>query len=147
MDKTFEHFGNIIQYYPDQCLRYQFNGNPLLYHNQDDISRKILKVSGKKQQAKMNFDNIKHCEKCGNERTFEMQLMPQLLSYLSLNSNASSSNKGEELNLQLKGQNFLDQFDLGLEFGTVLVFSCKNDCNLKDGHAFAKELAYPQHQL
>ncbi|KAK0161383.1 hypothetical protein PV327_009859 [Microctonus hyperodae] len=61
--------------------------------------------------SKNEPNNIPNCEKCNGERQFEFQIMPQLLNYLNLPANVKS-----------------------LDWGTLLVFTCKNSCNIESGY-------------
>uniref|UniRef100_A0AAV2KTZ9 Programmed cell death protein 2 C-terminal domain-containing protein n=1 Tax=Knipowitschia caucasica TaxID=637954 RepID=A0AAV2KTZ9_KNICA len=64
---------------------------------------------------------IRTCTSCGGPRTFEMQLMPALVSLL----------QGEGSEIQL-------------EFGTVLVYTCLNSCWTSDAKRFAEEFCFVQ---
>lgn len=67
-DKPFHKFYKKIQLSPDQCIRYDLKGTPLL-------SDQTIKIP--------------QCEKCDKARQFEMQLMPALISILNLEGSAS----------------------------------------------------------
>ena len=62
--KFFKNFTRAVSENPDQILRYEWNGIPLLY-------------------SEPNFFPIKNCDNCGSERVFEFQLMPFMHSLLS----------------------------------------------------------------
>ena len=51
-------------------------------------------------------EQIDPCILCGKERTFEFQIMPQLLNYLNINNSVMDS----------------------IDWGTLVIFSCKLDC-------------------
>ena len=60
-DKEFYKFYKRLRQHPEQCIRYDINGTPLLKTTEEQIS---------------------NCENCQGERVFEFQLMPALLSVL-----------------------------------------------------------------
>ncbi|KAL5288876.1 PDCD2 family protein [Megaselia abdita] len=87
-DKTFKKFKKRIQRSPEQVLRYERNGKPLwITENTEEIK-------------------IPYCDNCGFERTFEFQIMPQLLNHLK---------------------------DDKLDWGVLAVYTCKNDCSVLEG--------------
>ncbi|RUS68667.1 hypothetical protein EGW08_023571 [Elysia chlorotica] len=85
-DRKFHKFLKRLQRCPQQCVRYNRGGDPLLVDELEDIAR---------------------CPACGGERVFELQLLPALLPWLQVD--------GTEHNVEI-------------DFGTVLVFTCKNNC-------------------
>ena len=88
-NQTNYNFYKRISRFPSQIIRYDWSGEPLKFN--DYCFSKILNK----------------CQSCGSARTFELQLMPALVSVLS----------------QLRTDpNF------SLDFGTVLVYSCSNNC-------------------
>ncbi|CAG8586430.1 4546_t:CDS:2 [Ambispora leptoticha] len=101
VDKAFRKFSERVAEWPDQCVRYEFGGQPLLY-NQNYLTR------------------IPPCKNCGKDRVFEFQLMPNILYALSTSHYAK---------VQGDDHNNIYQFDLGMEWGTVMIFTCMNDCN------------------
>ena len=67
-DKSFYKFYKKIQLSPEQCIRYNLGGSPLL--------------------SDPSF-TIPQCEKCRKPRQFEMQIMPPLISILQLKGSAT----------------------------------------------------------
>jgi pre-rRNA-processing protein TSR4 len=80
MDAAFQRFADRIGKNPEQCIRYEFGGTPLLYSKDDKVGR--LVAGGTRQ--------IPRCGNCGAGRTFEVQLMPHAITEL----------EAEELGLQ-----------------------------------------------
>lgn len=98
-DKTFRKFKKRTQRSPDQVLRYhrKEKAEPLWITDKVDFT-------------------IKDCENCGFERTFEFQIMPQLLNHLN---------------------------DDKLDWGVLAVYTCKNDCSVVGG-GYSKEFLVKQ---
>jgi len=100
-DKTFAKFRTRMKDYPSQVMRYDFGGKPLYVssHNQPQ--------------------NIPPCMKCGGPREFELQVMPQLLVHMNVDSTGAS-----------------------IDWGTLMVYSCKESCD--QDKAYVEEKIYRQ---
>ncbi|KAI9493103.1 programmed cell death protein 2 [Zychaea mexicana] len=110
VDKQFKKFAERVQLQPSQCVRYQWGGTPLLYHQ----------LQGQQQQQLGG-----RCSQCGNPRIFELQLMPNILSLLPTSEYASAD-------LPDDAKKGVNSWDIGMEFGTILVFVCGKDCHPVD---------------
>ncbi|XP_013384996.1 programmed cell death protein 2-like [Lingula anatina] len=88
-DVIFEKFKKRISLCPQQCIRYQWAGEPLYI-----------------SQALGSSWKCPPCQSCGSPRVFELQLLPTLVNVLRIGTNKETS----------------------VEFGTVLVFTCKKAC-------------------
>ena len=108
VDKQFRKFMERVECEPSQCVRYEWAGVPLLYHQ---LQQPLSSLAGR-------------CSHCGSPRVFEMQLMPNVLSILPIAEYASSNTSSTE--------NTLKAWDIGMEFGTVMVFVCEKDCHPGD---------------
>lgn len=146
-DSAFERFTKLVSQNPAQVIRYQHGGTPLLYTLHDKTSKMLLGSSyGSTEDIDSEDDeddeegtvsneyttaSLPKCPFCGGRRVFEMQLMPALLSELSLFNHIPKQPKSSTSNSQprLMGKRLLDSVDLGMEFGTILVFVCENDCH------------------
>ncbi|KAM9854200.1 programmed cell death protein 2-like [Aulostomus maculatus] len=106
-DAVFSRFMKKISLCPQQILRYCRGGEPLF------IS---LPPSNLAQQVQL-------CSACGGARTFELQLMPALVSLLR-----GVGGSGEA----------------GLEFGTVLVYTCSSSCWTEAWTSAVDEFCYVQ---
>lgn len=143
-NKTFKAFQRTVELDPAQCIRYCVKGNPLFYDV--DVVYHSLSSGGA---------GPPHCPYCKGSRMFEMQLMPAILSFLpteeharnvlrletqesaqALNptsisdimSNCTIGSGVNELNgLKEKGRR-LEWMSLGMDFGTVLIYTCESDC-------------------
>ncbi|KAF2760833.1 hypothetical protein EJ05DRAFT_435196 [Pseudovirgaria hyperparasitica] len=103
IDKTFQKFADRLSQNPEQVLRYEFKGQPLLYSKLDAVGKAL--GDGRSGNAGMT-----RCGNCGAERVFEVQLTPHAIMEL----------EAEEEGLE------------GMEWGTVIVGVCRLDCQPGD---------------
>ncbi|KAM0710396.1 hypothetical protein Q7P35_002758 [Cladosporium inversicolor] len=68
MDTTFQRFADRLAQNPEQVLRYDFGGQPLLYSKKDAVGSA--------------WPRVPRCGKCGSERVFELQLTPHAIAEL-----------------------------------------------------------------
>ncbi|RIA89022.1 programmed cell death protein 2 [Glomus cerebriforme] len=101
VDKAFLKFQKRIEPYPEQILRY----NRLEYESEKNP--KPLWVS---DIDKPTAQDINPCPYCGQERTFEFQILSTLLNYLEVDHLQQGS----------------------LDWGTLLVYSCKYNCHVEN---------------
>ncbi|XP_010781408.1 programmed cell death protein 2-like [Notothenia coriiceps] len=109
-DAVFSRFMKKISLCPQQILRYSRRGTPLFI-----------------SQPPENMQ-VPRCGSCGGERTFEMQLMPALVSLLR-----GRKRRREE-----------EEEEVEVEFGTVLVFTCNNSCWTEDSGSTVEEVCFVQ---
>ncbi|KAL9609587.1 MAG: hypothetical protein Q9167_005660 [Letrouitia subvulpina] len=105
-DSTFLRFASRLAQNPEQVLRYEFVGQPLLYSKSDAVGR-LLAPSA---PAAGGGSRMPKCENCGSKRVFEMQLTPQAITEL----------EAEDLKIED-----------GMEWGTLIVGVCEMDCGEK----------------
>ena len=102
-DRIFHKFQKRIRTCKEQCLRYKWNGEPLL------LSEKVVPIT--------SLEHVPACLNCGSERVFEMQLMPALVSFLAQaderKPHQGASSCGEEARI---------------DFGTVFIYTCERSC-------------------
>ncbi|CAJ0578323.1 unnamed protein product, partial [Mesorhabditis spiculigera] len=91
-DVAFLKFSRLVELNPDQILRYVRGGEPL------PATLKAPPLS-----------SPPNCEICGGARSFEMQLMPNLLSILELDSIGKS-----------------------VDWASIYIYTCANSCNIPD---------------
>jgi pre-rRNA-processing protein TSR4 len=115
VDKTFQKFSDRIAQNPEQVLRYEFKGQPLLYSGHDDVATRFIVPHGKAGAAR----GIPRCDSCGAQRVFELQLVPGLI-------------------YQLEKDEAID-FDDGMEWGTIIVATCANNCGEAGAISFKEE--------
>ncbi|KAL8330022.1 hypothetical protein RB597_005364 [Gaeumannomyces tritici] len=109
MDTDFQKFADRVGQNPDQVIRYEYAGAPLLYSRGDDVGRALGAADdeedgGRKIKA---AGGMPPCANCGAARVFEVQLTPQAIA-----------------DLEAGGEDGLD----GMDWGTVIVGVCSRDC-------------------
>lgn len=117
IDATFQKFADRLAQNPDQCIRYEFGGQPLLYSKTDAVGKKLHDVvssgvgggGGGTALSKV----LPRCGRCGSGRVFEVQLTPQAIVELE---EGDAGDEGAGLNLE------------GMDWGTVIVGVCERDC-------------------
>lgn len=112
IDKTFQKFADRLAQNPEQVIRYEFKGQPLLYSKHDDVGKLLgssRKDTAKITTASVNGNWIPRCGNCGAGRVFEVQLTPHAIMELE------------------KEETSID----GMEWGTIIVGICERDCQQK----------------
>ncbi|PMD42588.1 hypothetical protein L207DRAFT_457010 [Hyaloscypha variabilis F] len=112
IDKTFQKFADRLAQNPEQVIRYEFKGLPLLYSKHDEVGKLLAnwgKDNSKVTTASVNGSRIPRCGNCGAGRVFEVQLTPHAILEL----------EREETSID------------GMEWGTILVGVCERDCQQK----------------
>ena len=102
-DKTIDAFQKRIHHYPRQCIR--ISREPLLFNASDSITKHEM------------------CQECRNGMSFEFQLMPAILSLLPV--------EGDEYIGHLKARSSHPLVANGMEWATVLFFTCSQCSNYK----------------
>ena len=118
LDETFQKFADRIGQNPEQALRYEFKGKPLLYSDHDAVGKLLGPYSenGPSSNKKVTITGsrgrtgIPCCLNCGAERVFELQLMPHAITEL----------EAEDMSID------------GMEWGTIIVGVCSQDCQPSD---------------
>uniref|UniRef100_A0A3Q3JQC6 Programmed cell death protein 2 C-terminal domain-containing protein n=1 Tax=Monopterus albus TaxID=43700 RepID=A0A3Q3JQC6_MONAL len=106
-DAVFSRFMKKISACPQQILRYCHGGNPLFISEPPSNMAEVVSA----------------CGSCGGSRTFELQLMPALVSLLQRKDSGA---------------------EVELEFGTVLVYTCTNSCWRTGSRSAVEELCFVQ---
>jgi pre-rRNA-processing protein TSR4 len=110
IDNTFQKFADRLAQNPEQVIRYEFKGQPLLYSKSDAVGQ--LLAPSQAQNAKVaagqgpGGGRMPRCENCGSARVFEVQLTPHAITEL----------EAEDLSLE------------GMEWGTIIAGVCEKDC-------------------
>jgi len=115
LDKAFQHFADQLSQNPEQVLRYEFKGSPLLYNKSDAVGKLLAPVSEGQGGGKITVkggraSHMPKCRNCGAERVFELQLTPHAITELESNS----------MSLE------------GMDWGTIIMGVCGKDCIGKD---------------
>lgn len=112
-DATFQKFADRVGQNPEQILRYEFKGKPLLYSDVDAVGKALAPLadnaasgSSKVQTTGSRAGGIPRCGNCGAERVFEVQLTPHAITEL----------EAEEMSVD------------GMEWGTIIMGVCARDC-------------------
>ena len=114
IDKTFQKFADRLAHNPDQVIRYEFKGQPLLYSKHDAVGKLLSTGVGSEADAKIKLENgtgsrIPRCVNCGAGRVFEVQMTPHAIMEL----------ESEEVGID------------GMEWGTIIVGVCERDCQAR----------------
>lgn len=117
IDKAFQKFADRLSQNPEQVIRYEFKGQPLLY-SKTDAAAKAFSGSGE-GKVKTTAGGIPKCGSCGSERVFEVQLTPHTIMELE------------------KEEEGLD----GMEWGTVILGVCGADCGKVGEVSYSEEWA------
>ena len=115
LDKAFQKFSDRISQNSEQVLRYEFKGQPLLYSGSDGVASRFVVPHGKAGAIR----GMPRCERCSAQRVFELQLVPGLIFELE---------KDEAMDLED-----------GMEWGTIIVGSCSNNCGESGEISFREE--------
>ncbi|KAH8724609.1 programmed cell death protein 2 [Phaeosphaeriaceae sp. PMI808] len=118
IDKAFQKFADRLAENPEQVLRYEFKGKPLLYSDSDTIGKLLAYHSenASSTNAKVTTTSsrggagLPRCQNCGAERVFEIQLTPHAITEL----------EADELSID------------GMEWGTIILGVCSQDCKPSD---------------
>ncbi|KAI4264533.1 MAG: hypothetical protein L6R42_000368 [Xanthoria sp. 1 TBL-2021] len=106
-DKIFLRFAARLAQNPEQVLRYEWRGQPLLYSKDDEVGKAFPSASASSTSShRVPQNRIPNCTNCGARRVFEFQLTPHAISEL----------ERDEEGLE------------GMEWGTIVVASCEKDC-------------------
>lgn len=114
VDKTFLKFQKRISREPEQILRYA----RVSYDEEAQDPQPLWANADDRPDAGAD---IGPCQLCGAKRTFEMQVMPQLLNYLGITHSDPDA----------------------LDWGTLLVYSCNANCAPQNG-IYHKEVIWRQ---
>jgi len=71
MDRTFQRFADRLAQNPEQVIRYEFGGEPLLYSKTDAVAQVVQSRGG-----------MPACAHCRGRRTFEVQMTPHAIAEL-----------------------------------------------------------------
>ncbi|KAI0321022.1 programmed cell death protein 2 [Amylostereum chailletii] len=152
-DPVFDRFNERVSAEAEQCVRYELGGAPLPFAldrvykelfplSQDPDKATVITKSEFKVQpvARRTYDptSVPPCPLCGTRRVFECQLMPNLINVLKDRAGEeggdqkiSDEERRKAVQRLLKGEGD----GRGMEWGTVMIFSCEKDCCEGKGEA------------
>ncbi|KAI1097834.1 programmed cell death protein 2 [Jackrogersella minutella] len=110
MDLAFQRFADRLAQNPEQAIRYEFGGQPLLYSKTDAVGKLLWPANpGAADTGAATAGGMPRCANCAAPRAFEVQLTPHAIAEL----------EAEELSLD------------GMDWGTVVVAVCERDCQAR----------------
>lgn len=112
LDKAFLRFSTRLGHNPEQVLRYEFRGTPLLYSDTDAVAKQLLPSSSSSSSHQQTHVRFPRCNSCGSERVFELQLVPHAITVLEEGREGIGLGKD----------------DAGMEWGTIVLGVCAADC-------------------
>lgn len=112
IDATFQKFADRVGQNPEQVLRYEYAGKPLLYSDGDTVGKLLAAHSdnAKVSTTSSRGAGLPRCQTCGAERVFEAQLTPHAITEL----------EADDMSID------------GMEWGTLIVGVCSKDCKPDD---------------
>jgi len=132
-DKTFQHFADTLAQNPEQVLRYEFAGTPLLCNRSDAVGALFVSAPGTgagsgrgvSTTGTSKTKGIPRCDACGGSRVFELQLTPQAIV---------------ELEREVEGHE--DVGLEGMEWGAIIVGVCEKDCGISESEQGQGKVRY-----
>ncbi|OTB03168.1 hypothetical protein M426DRAFT_23961 [Hypoxylon sp. CI-4A] len=118
MDADFQRFADRLSQNPEQSIRYEFGGQPLLYSKTDAVGKLLLPAPGTANPvngvttttgAGAGSGKMPRCTNCGGARAFEVQMTPHAITEL----------EADEMSLE------------GMDWGTIIVGVCERDCQAR----------------
>ncbi|KAJ5693036.1 hypothetical protein N7462_002459 [Penicillium macrosclerotiorum] len=112
LDKAFMKFSTRLEHNPEQVLRYEYRGAPLLYSYADPVGKRLHPEHAAGRVTTTGGGSMPPCEYCGSQRVFEVQLVPHAISMLEEGREGVGLGEG----------------DAGMEWGTIIMGVCGKDC-------------------
>ncbi|KAJ5141431.1 uncharacterized protein N7443_010602 [Penicillium atrosanguineum] len=112
LDRAFMKFSMRLEHNPEQVLRYEYRGTPLLYNYADQVGKRLHTEHSAGHVTTTGGGNLPPCDYCGSPRVFEMQLAPHAISVLEEGRPGVGLGEG----------------DAGMEWGTIILGVCSKDC-------------------
>lgn len=113
LDKDFMKFSMRLEHNPEQVLRYEFRGSPLLYSTGDEVGARLHSHNAPNAKVTtLGAGSIPACEYCGNQRVFEFQIVPHAITMLEEGRPGVGLGKD----------------DAGMEWGTIIMGVCGKNC-------------------
>ncbi|KDQ19154.1 hypothetical protein BOTBODRAFT_127050 [Botryobasidium botryosum FD-172 SS1] len=162
INEVFERFLKRTGEEATQCVRYDLSGVPLAY-TEDSVYKRLFPIPPPEPGSqttltksafavrdtntrKPTYDPsvVVPCPSCAGPRTFEFQLMPNLINILHPLDESDGGGKAKKVSEEERKRELARVLGVGggaagegealsMEWGTCLVFSCVSDCCLLDG--------------
>ena len=146
-----------------QHNRYDLKGTPLPFSSRDKIFGRLWPrppptpfttkpgfAAPILQRRSYDTSSINKCGTCGSPRTFECQLMPNLINVLRAQEQIARNEKQKSVDThespqteEERNKKLEAKLNAGMEWGTCFIFSCKEDC-CDDEDGWREELALVQ---
>lgn len=112
LDKAFMKFSTRLAHNPEQVLRYEYRGTPLLSSYGDQVGKLLHPEHSGGKVTTTGGGYMPQCEYCGAGRVFEFQLVPHAITVLE------DGREGVGLGKD----------DAGMEWSTIVMGVCAKDC-------------------
>ncbi|KDR67950.1 hypothetical protein GALMADRAFT_257459 [Galerina marginata CBS 339.88] len=148
VDQVFERFTKRVLFEGEQCVRYELKGTPLPFASDRvfdllwppppkeplPVTKPDFKVVHPQRRV-YDTSAIPKCPNCKAPRTFECQLMPNLINVLRPAKTDGKKLTDEERRqaVQRALKNEDKEAKAGMDWGTAMIFSCEKDCCLEGG--------------
>ncbi|KAJ4473721.1 programmed cell death protein 2 [Lentinula aciculospora] len=147
VDQVFERFTKRVGYEGEQCIRYDLNGTPLPFSSDKifeslfptpvsdslPVTEPDFKIVLPQKRIYTSSDGVlSPCKICKGKRIFECQLMPNLINILRNIESRPSKTLSDEDRRTAVQQTLKGGSEKGMEWGTCMIFSCKNDCRVDE---------------
>ncbi|THH13102.1 hypothetical protein EW146_g7080 [Bondarzewia mesenterica] len=163
IDQVFERFNERVLVEPTQCVRYDLGGAPLPFST-DTVFNKLFPLPADESAAtivtKADFKvqpavhrtyvtaSVPSCPHCCAKRVFECQLMPNLINVLRDADGSVEEKKMDDAERRKEVERLLkggaSRIGRGMEWGTIMVFSCEKDCCEKEKDGWKEEVVLVQ---
>eukprot|EP00842_Homolaphlyctis_polyrhiza_P005587 jgi/Hompol1/6029/HPOL_002355-RA len=128
MDKLFKKFQKTVAKAPEQCIRFIFG------ESRYGIKTEPLWYKMDSVQSALSSQSAPPCSLCGGKRVFECQLMPNVLNVLPINTVACAEPvESSSTVVDKKTAVDIQKLHAGMDWGTVLIYSCERDCEAEAG--------------
>lgn len=122
-DAVLNQFQKVVAYEPDQVVRYE-RGGEVLWGGLN---------------ARCDSAQVGRCFRCGGERMFEMQIMPQLVYMLECEQRQDDA-EAVRMSMMEVATRMRDDMD----WATIVVMTCAQSCGSAGEHAFVEEFGWMQ---
>ncbi|KAM0748335.1 hypothetical protein T439DRAFT_349633 [Meredithblackwellia eburnea MCA 4105] len=146
VDDVFLQFQVRVSAEGSQCVRYNHSSTPIPFSSSSPTYSQLFPLSSS-GLGTYEPSRVPSCSHCGGPSVFEYQLMPaivSILSKLSYSQSKESSVKSPENEKHKEGSRVgaAPPDEDGVEFATVLVFTCLQECVGEKDTTWREELVF-----